>query len=92
MERIFHDKYGREGQTVNQHYYVEVLKRLVLAVCSKRPDKRKSRAWAIRHNDAQRTRLTRVRYSLSSNYGNGPTRLTWLPNTDGNKKEAIRYD
>jgi hypothetical protein len=39
MEGTLHYVYVPEGETVNQHYYVEVLKRLRLAACFKRPKK-----------------------------------------------------
>jgi hypothetical protein len=46
-----HYDYVTDGETVNQHYYVEVLKRLRLVVCRKRPKKRESRAWALHHDN-----------------------------------------
>jgi hypothetical protein len=52
MEGAVHYEYVPEGETVNQHYCVEVLKRLRLAVCRKRPKKRESRAWALHHGNA----------------------------------------
>jgi hypothetical protein len=52
MEGIFHHEYVPEGQTVNQHFYVEALKLLRLAVCRKRPKKREYRAWDLHHDNA----------------------------------------
>jgi hypothetical protein len=45
-------EHAPESQAVNQDYCVEVLKRLRLAVCRKRPKKRESRAWVLRHDNA----------------------------------------
>lgn len=52
MEGIVHQEYVPEALTVNHLYYVEVLKGLRLALCCKRPKKRKSRAWAAHHDNA----------------------------------------
>lgn len=40
-------EYIPEGETVNQHYYVQLIKRLRLAFFRKRPKKRESRAWTL---------------------------------------------
>jgi hypothetical protein len=47
MEGNVQYKYIPEDQKVNQHYCVEVLKRLKLTVCRKRSKKQKSGAWAV---------------------------------------------
>jgi hypothetical protein len=41
-----------QGQTVNQQFYLQVLKRLRLAVSRKRPQKRAAGAWALHHDSA----------------------------------------
>jgi hypothetical protein len=41
-----------QGQTVNQQFYLQVLKRLRLAVSRTRAQKRGTRAWALRHDNA----------------------------------------
>jgi hypothetical protein len=41
-----------QGQTVNQRFYLQVLKRLTLAVSRKRPQKRAAGAWALHHDNA----------------------------------------
>jgi hypothetical protein len=40
------------GQTVNQQFYLQVLKRLTLAVSRKRPQKRAAGVWALHHDNA----------------------------------------
>jgi hypothetical protein len=53
---IFYSAVGtlrnKQGQTVNQQFYLQVLKRLRLAVSRKRPQKRAVGAWALHHNNA----------------------------------------
>jgi hypothetical protein len=41
-----------QGQTVNQQFYLQVLKRLRLAVSRKRPQKRAAGAWVLHHDNA----------------------------------------
>ena len=52
MEGIVHYEYIPQGQTVNQQYYLQVLKRLRLAVSRKRPQKLTAGTWALHHNNA----------------------------------------
>jgi len=52
MEGIVHYEYVAQGQTVNQQFYLQVLKRLRLAVSRKRPQKREAGAWALHHDNA----------------------------------------
>jgi hypothetical protein len=52
MEGIVHYEYVPQGQTVNQQFYLQVLKRLRLAVSRKRPQKGAAGAWAPRHDNA----------------------------------------
>jgi hypothetical protein len=52
MEDIVHYEYIPHGQTVNQQFYLQVLKRLRLVVSHKRPQKRAAGAWALHHNNA----------------------------------------
>jgi hypothetical protein len=43
-------EYVPQGQTVNQQFYLQVLKRLRLAVSGKRPQKWAAQAWVLHHN------------------------------------------
>jgi len=52
MEGIVHYKYVPQGQTVNQQFYLQVLKCLRLAVSRKRPQKQAAGAWALHHDNA----------------------------------------
>jgi hypothetical protein len=52
MEGIVHYEYVPQGQTVNQQLYLQVLKRLRLAVSRKRPQKRAAGAWVLHHDNA----------------------------------------
>jgi hypothetical protein len=52
MEGIFHYEYVPEGQEMNQHFYVAILKRMRLAACRKRSKKWESCAWAVHYGNA----------------------------------------
>jgi histone-lysine N-methyltransferase SETMAR len=52
MEGIVYYKYVPQGQTVNQQFYLQVLKRLRLSVSHKRPQKWVAGAWALHHDNA----------------------------------------
>jgi len=52
MEGIVHYEYVPQGQTVNQQFYLQVLKCLRLAVSHKRPQKWVVGAWALHHDNA----------------------------------------
>jgi len=52
MEGIVHYEYVPQGQTVNQQFYLQVLKHLRLVVSRKRPQKRAAGAWALHHDNA----------------------------------------
>ena len=52
MKSIVHYEYVPQGQTVNQQFYLQVLKRLRLAVSRKRPQKLAAGAWALHHDNA----------------------------------------
>jgi len=52
MEGIIHYEYVPQGQTVNQQFYLQLLKRLRLAVSRKRSQKRAESAWVLHHDSA----------------------------------------
>jgi len=52
MENIVRYEYVPQGQTVNQQFYLQVLKRLKLAVSRKRPQKRAVGVWTLHHENA----------------------------------------
>jgi histone-lysine N-methyltransferase SETMAR len=52
MEGIVHCEYVPQGQTVNQQFYLQVLKRLRLAVSRKRTQKRAAGAWVLHYDNA----------------------------------------
>jgi len=52
MEGIVYYKYVPQGQTGNQQFYLQVLKRLRLAVFRNWPQKRTAGAWALHHDNA----------------------------------------
>jgi len=52
LEGIVHYKYVPQGQTVNQQFYLRVLKRLRLALSRKRPQKRAAGSCALHHDNA----------------------------------------
>ena len=52
MEGNVHYEYVPQGQTVNQQFYLQVLKCLRLAVSRKRPQKRVAGALALHHDNA----------------------------------------
>jgi hypothetical protein len=52
MEGIVYYEYVRQGQSVNEQFYLQVLKRLNLAVSRKRPQKRAAGSWGLHHDNA----------------------------------------
>jgi hypothetical protein len=50
IKGIVHFQFIPQGQTVNQAYYVEILKRLREAVCRKRPELWSD--WILHHDNA----------------------------------------
>ena len=87
MEGIVHYKNVSQGQTVNQQFYLQVLKRLRLSVSRKRPQKLAAGPGRYITTMHQHTQHIPSRYFwqvmaflLSSNH---PTSLTWLRVTFG---------
>jgi hypothetical protein len=52
-EGTVHQKFLPPGQTVNQHHYLEGLKRLRGQVRRKRPELWRNQDWLLHHNNAQ---------------------------------------
>jgi len=88
MEGIVYYKYVPQGQTVNQQFYLQVLKRLRLAVSRKRPQKQAGggpgRCITTMH---QHTQHIPSRYFWQGmaflSFSSHPTPLTWLRVTSG---------
>jgi hypothetical protein len=73
-----------QGQTVNQHFYLQVLKRLTLAVFRKRPQKWAEGARALHHDNAPAHTAHSIQVFLAFlSFSNHPTPLTWLRVTFG---------
>jgi len=66
MEDIVHYEYVPQGQTVNQQFYLHVLKSLRLAVSRKRPQKRAPGAWALHHDNAPAHTALSIQVFLAS--------------------------
>ena len=69
MEGIVDYEYVPQGQTVNQQFYLQVLKRLRLAVSRKRPQKRAAGGWALHHDNAPAHKAHSIQEFLAS-HGN----------------------
>ena len=65
-EGIIHYKYVPQGQTVNQQFYLQVLKCLRLAVSHKRPQEWQAGAWALHHDNAPAHTAHSIQVFLSS--------------------------
>jgi len=88
MECIVHYEYVPQGQTVNQQFYLQVLKHLRLAVSRKRPQKWVAGARALHHDNAPaHTQHIPTRYfwhiMAFLSFSNHPTPLIWLRVTFG---------
>jgi hypothetical protein len=66
MEVIVHYEYVPQGQTVNQQFYLQILKHLRLAISRKRPQKRALGAWALRHDSASAHTAHTIQVFLAS--------------------------
>ncbi|UYV72858.1 hypothetical protein LAZ67_10001012 [Cordylochernes scorpioides] len=53
MQGLVHYEFVPEGQTINQHYYLDVLRRLREAVRQKRPEKWHQKNWLLHHDNAR---------------------------------------
>ena len=66
MEDIAHYEYIPQGQTVNRQFYLQVLKRLRLAVSRKRPQKRAAWTWALYHDKTPAHTVHSIQVFLAS--------------------------
>ena len=83
MESIVHYEYVPQGQTVNQQFYLQVLKLLRLAVSRKRPQKWAEGTWAQHHDNAPAHTAHSIQVFLTNHGSNHPTPLTLLRVTFG---------
>jgi histone-lysine N-methyltransferase SETMAR len=72
-EGIVHQEFVPPGQTVNQHYYLEVLKCLREQVHRKRPERWRNQDWLL-HNDSAsaHTALSVQRFLAAKNMAVAP--------------------
>ena len=49
---IIHAEFSSQGQTINQHVYKNILRRLMLSVRKKRRELWEMRSWLLHHNNA----------------------------------------
>ncbi|UYV76839.1 hypothetical protein LAZ67_14002153 [Cordylochernes scorpioides] len=52
VKGLVHFEFVPEGQTINQHYYIDVVNRLREAVRQKRPEKWHQKNWLLHHDNA----------------------------------------
>jgi hypothetical protein len=64
IKDIVHFEFISQGQTVNQAYYVEILKRLREAVCRKRPELWPN-DWILHHDSAPAHKVPSVKQFLT---------------------------
>ena len=65
---VVHHEYLPEGSTVNETYYIEVLKHLRDAIRRKRPELWRSDDWFFHHNNAPAHSPLRTREFLAKHY------------------------
>ncbi|UYV64539.1 hypothetical protein LAZ67_3001141 [Cordylochernes scorpioides] len=65
VKGLVHFEFVSEGQTINQHYYIDVLKRLREAVRQKRPEKWHRKNWLLHHDNARPHTAVTVRLYLA---------------------------
>ena len=66
MEGIVHYEYVPQGQTVNQQFYLQVFKRLALALYRKSSQKLAAGAWALHHDNAPAHTVHSIQVILAS--------------------------
>lgn len=64
---LIHREFIPEGQTINQHVYLSILRRLREAVRKKRPDKWVARNWILHHDNARPHTAVSVMRFLAKN-------------------------
>jgi len=64
---IVHAEFLPKGQTINQHIYRDVLRRLMLSVREKRRQKYENRSWLLHHDIAPAHNTLSIREFLAKN-------------------------
>src|SRR5215469_14721696 len=67
IKGLVHFEFAPQGQTVNQQFYLEVLKQLHDAVRRKRPELWRSGEWLLHHDNAPVHTALSVRQFLTKN-------------------------
>ncbi|UYV77652.1 hypothetical protein LAZ67_15001822 [Cordylochernes scorpioides] len=87
VKGLVHYEFVPEGQTINQHYYIDVLRRLREAVRQKRPEKWHQKNWLLNQDNARPHTAVTVQLYLDKTrnlvyyYPSYPILLTLLPTT-----------
>ena len=64
---VVHQEFSPQGRTVNEEYYLEVMRRLREAIRKKRPNLWKNNSWLLHHDNAPAHSSLLVRNFLSKN-------------------------
>ncbi|UYV77052.1 hypothetical protein LAZ67_14003037 [Cordylochernes scorpioides] len=67
VKGLVHYEFLPEGQTINQHYYIDVLPRLRKAVPQKRPEKWHQKNWLLHHGNSRPHTALTVQLFLAKN-------------------------
>ncbi|UYV71394.1 hypothetical protein LAZ67_8002960 [Cordylochernes scorpioides] len=65
VKGLVHYEFVPEGQTINQHYYLDVLRRLREAVRQKRPEKWHQKNWLLHHDNARPHKAVTIQLYLA---------------------------
>jgi hypothetical protein len=79
MEIIVHYEYVPQSQTVNQQFYLQVLKRLRLSVSRKRPQKRVAGTWPLHHDNAPAHKAHSIQIFFGKSWHSCRSATTLLP-------------
>ena len=76
---LIHHKFVPQGQTVNQHFYQEVLERLMLRMQQVRCKQWENSAWLLHHDNAPAHKAPSVRQFLAKRQVTELSHLPYLP-------------